>query len=344
MFHRRDMAINIHRQPLLGTDFPLPRDRPFTTREASELGIGRATLNRLLTEGLVRRVLKGVYAAADLVDTVETRIAALALVVPPTAVITDETAAWVHGVDIGAPGDHLRVPPICMFQLAGNTRLRNQLCASGERTMLPEDLVQIDDILVATPLRTALDLGRLRPRDRAIGALDALLRLQVFTLHDLLDKIERFRGQRGVVQLRELAPMADARAESPAESVLRLRWLDANGLPRPIPQAPILDDFGNELFYLDLGLPEIRYAAEYDGEEWHSSDADQERDRKRRTWLRDERGWTIDVFKKNDVFGPDQTVQVALRHGIVAARRAMSAPAKPAARRYPDLRRRQLGA
>lgn len=344
MFHGGDMAISIHGQTLLSSDFPLPPDRPFTTREAAGLGIGRATLSRLHSEGLIRRMLKGVYAAADLVDTVDTRIAALSLVVPPTAVITDETAAWVHGVDIGAPGDHLRVPPICMFQLAGNTRLRNQLCASGQRAMLPEDLIQIGDLLVATPLRTALDLGRLRPRDRAIGALDALLRLQVFALGDLLDQVERFRGERGVVQLRELAPIADARAESPAESVLRLRWLDTNGLPPPIPQVPILDDAGNELFYLDLGLPEIRYAAEYDGAEWHSSDAAKERDRRRRAWLRDVRSWTIDVFKKDDVFGADQTVQVALRHGIIAARRAMSAPAKSAARRYPDLRRRQLGA
>lgn len=335
--------VSIHSRCLLGTDFPLPTDRPFTNRDAAERGIRRAALASMVSEGLVRRVLKSVYAAAELVDSIETRIAALSLVVPPTAVITDETAAWVHGVDVGAPGDHLRVPPIRMFQLAGNTRLRNELCASGQRAMLPEDLVQIGDLLVTTPLRTALDLGRLRPRDRAIGALDGLLRLEAFVLGDLLNQVERFRKQRGVVQLRELAPMADARAESQAESVLRLRWLDANGLPRPIPQVPILDDFGNELFYLDLGLPEIRYAAEYDGAEWHSSDAAKERDHSRRTWLREERNWTIDVFKKEDVFGADQTVQVVLRQSIIAARRAMSA-AKPTARRYPDLRRRQMGA
>ena len=152
-------------EALLGHGCPLPLDRPFTTREAAAAGIGRSTLSRLVRDGLVRRVLKGVYAAADLADDTDTRIAALALVVPPTAVVTDETAAWAQGVDIYPPGAHLSVPPVHMFQMAGHTRLRNDLCQSGQRAMLPRDLKEINGVVMTTPLRTALDLGRLRPRD-----------------------------------------------------------------------------------------------------------------------------------------------------------------------------------
>ena len=47
-------------------------------------------------------------------------------------------------------------------------------------------------------------------------------------------EIGRFRGFRGVVQLRCLAPLGDGRAESPGESALRLHWYDA-GLPTPEP-------------------------------------------------------------------------------------------------------------
>ena len=46
-------------------------------------------------------------------------------------------------------------------------------------------------------------------------------------------------------------------------------WLDA-GLPAPALQVPVCDDAGWEVYRLDLGLPEIRYAAEYDGVAWHS--------------------------------------------------------------------------
>ena len=42
----------------------------------------------------------------------------------------------------------------------------------------------------------------------------------------------RYKGYRGVIQLRTLVLVVDPRAQSPGESILRLRWLDT-GLPRP---------------------------------------------------------------------------------------------------------------
>ena len=109
------------------------------------------------------------------------------------------------------------------------------------------------------------------PRDLAMGGLDALLRHGSFTSGELLDGVERFGRQRGVVQLRALAPLADPRSESLGESVLRLRWLDLTSLPRPEPQVPVFDDWGQEVYRLDLGVEELRFSAEYDGEEFHST-------------------------------------------------------------------------
>lgn len=112
---------------------------------------------------------------------------------------------------------------------------------------------------------------------------------------------------RGVVQLRVLAPLADPRAESPGESVLRLRWIDA-GLPPCRPQVKVRDRYGILRFYLDLGNERLRLGAEYDGREFHSSDEDRARDRRRRRWMREEQGWTIGVFRREDVFGPHPSV------------------------------------
>ena len=52
--------------------------------------------------------------------------------------------------------------------------------------------------------------------------------------------LERFRGQRGVVQARELLELSDPRAESPQESRTRLRCVDA-GFPCPEPQIEVFD-------------------------------------------------------------------------------------------------------
>ncbi|MFL6080730.1 MAG: type IV toxin-antitoxin system AbiEi family antitoxin domain-containing protein [Ornithinibacter sp.] len=201
----------------------LPLDRPFKTGDATEVGISPAVLRRMVREGLLRRVLKGVYVDAAAEDDLRMRARAVSLAVPSTAVVTDRTAAWLHGVDVLRPGDHLVPPPVEVFQAPGCTRVRTAANQGGERTLSPQDIEEVHGVRVTTPLRTALDLGRLTRRDQALSALDALLRLERFTQADLLTSVERFRRQRGVVQLRELAPLADGRAESPGESVLRLR-------------------------------------------------------------------------------------------------------------------------
>ena len=292
----------------------LPLDRPFTTATATELGISPALLRRMVREGLLRRVLKGVYVDAAAEDDLRMRTRAVSLAIPATAVVTDRTAAWLHGVDVLRPGDHLVPPPVEVFQGPGHTRVRTAANQGGERTLSPEDVEEIGGVRVTTPLRTALDLGRLTPRDQALSALDALLRLERFTKEDLLANLERFRRQRGVVQLRELAPLADGRAESPGESVLRLRWLDA-GLPPPDPQVEVREN-GLVRARLDLAIPERRFAAEYDGWDWHSSRDQRRRDKERRAWLR-AHGWTVVVLTRREVYDEPWLAAARIRDGLL---------------------------
>lgn len=291
---------------------------PFTIRQAQEWSVSRDVIARLAREGSLRRVLKGVYVDSAVPDSIDLRAKALCLVVPESAVVTDRTAGWLHGAAVLAPGDHRELPPVSVFQLPGHTRVRTSMNRGGERTLEPADVQTIRSVRVTTPLRTALDLGRLLRRYDAIAALDALLRVGGFTQADLVQELPRFKGFRGVRQLRELAPLADHRAESPPESVLRLRWIDA-GLPTPQPQIPILVD-GAERYRLDLGIEELRYAAEYDGEDFHTA-RELARDKRRRDWLRRERGWTIDVLRKQDLFGPRPKVDDILRKGVRRAQR-----------------------
>lgn len=306
--------------PLLDDRCPLPLDRPFTVRQAHQLGVPGSLLRRLVADGFVRRVVAGAYAVSQAPDDVQMRARALALVVPDSLVVTDETAAWLHGVDVMPPSAIREAPPLHLYQTDG-TRVRRPGVESGTRMMLPSDIVVVEGIRSTSMLRTACDLGRRRWRFRALGALDAFLHAGL-DHEELLGEVQRFRGFRGVVQLRTLAPLADGRAESMAESALRLHWEDT-GLPRPELQHWVYDDDGVGVYRLDLALPDLAYSAEYDGVDFHSSDEQRAYDATRRRWLVDERGWLIDVFEKDDVFRRGADPGAVLRIGVARARKRL---------------------
>lgn len=306
---------------LLDEGFPLPLYDPFTSGQARAAGLDPRRLRQLLDEGLLRRVLRGVYAASQAPDSVLFRARAVGLVIPECAVVTDRTAAWLHGVPVLERGAHLAAPPISVCESV-DSRVRRPEVDGRRRQLLPKDVMEIHGVRVTTPLRTSLDLGRRLWRFDALAAIDGFLRIGVE--HDvLLSEVERFRGHRGVRQLRWLAPLGDGRAESPGESALRLHWYDAC-LPKPEPQLWIRDDWGRELYRLDLALPEARYAAEYDGEEHHSGGEDVAHDEDRREWMRTERGWTIDSFRKDAVYGRNTDITTRLRAGLRRARSSIS--------------------
>ena len=305
----------------LGIGCPLPLDEPFTSAQARDLGVGRRSLTALLRAGLVRRVLHEVYAAAQAPDDTLMRARALALVVPDAAVVTDRTAAWLHGVDILPRSALIVAPPLNMAHTE-ESRVRRPGVDGRRRGLILSDITEVHGVRVTTGLRTALDLGRLLWRFDALAAIDGFLRIGV--PHELLAaEVGRFRGYRGVRQLRVLVPLGDGRAESAGESALRLHWYDA-GLPRPELQYWIYSDSGVAIYRLDIAEPEARYAAEYDGEEFHTEDDAKQHDEERRDWISENRSWTIDPFTKDDVYKPGADPISQLQSGFTTARRSVS--------------------
>jgi hypothetical protein len=316
---------------LLGPEAPIPVDRPFTTSTANAAGVSTRMLGDLVERGLVRRVLHGVLVATQVPDSLRLRAAALKLVVPEHAVVVDRTACWLHGVDALARSAIHEMPPLDVFSRS-QSRMRRGGVASGIRDLLPRDTEEVEGLRVTTALRTACDVGRRLWRYDAIGALDGLLKVGVS--HDeLLLEIDRFKGHRGVRQLRELAPLADMRSESPPEAALRLHWIEAE-LPPPEPQIWVEGDDGVPRYRIDVGHRETRYGAEYFGSEFHG-DEQRKADEDRLEWLRDRRAWTMDVFDKNAVYGRRPDPFVTLRDGFARARAQIGLRAKS----YVDLGR-----
>jgi hypothetical protein len=147
----------------------LPLDRPFTPATARTLGVERSSLDRMLREGTIRRLVRGVYVASTAPDSTSLRAQAVALAIGRKAIAVDRTAAWVHGVHVR------RRSPCELPSLESVHGGRSSGSTSGARELLGRDVQHLDDLRVTTPLRTALDLGRSLAPDLALGAMDLLL-------------------------------------------------------------------------------------------------------------------------------------------------------------------------
>ena len=274
-------------------------------------------------EGKVVLLFNKVYVASGLVDTLEARTAAVRLVMPKHAVVTDRTAAWLWGVGTYTLSELEDPPALDVFVLRGRKRVARFGARGGERDLGPRDVVQVDGVLVTTPLRTALDLACRLSRYEALACLDAFMATHDLSRQELQRELHRFRGRRGVVQARALVQLADPRSESSGESFTRCAIHD-EGLPPPEPQVWVRDDSGNR-WRLDLAYQWARVAIEYDGEQFHSSDEDKAADHRRRTALRN-MGWTVIVVDKTSFKG--EALFGWLRELRSALQRAVAIPAR----------------
>ena len=163
---------------LLDGTAPLPVDRPFTAHEADTAGVPASLRHKLVANGLLRPMVRGVYVATQVPDSLRLRVAAVALVTPPHVVVVDRTAAWIHGVDALPRSAIHELPSLDLYSRRAS-RMRRAGVSSGTRHLTEADIVDVGGVAVTTGLRTACDLGRLLWRYDALAAIDGFLRLGV---------------------------------------------------------------------------------------------------------------------------------------------------------------------
>ncbi len=275
---------------------------PFTLASS---GLTRRALRHRLASGAIRAVLPGAYLAAGVPLTVALRAQALQLVVPPHAVVCRATASWLYEVPGPFLGADAWTPTLDLAVVEGAAALRRPHVNSFVEHLAPEDICLVDGIRVTTPLRTAADLGRWLGRYDAIGSLDAFLRSGLVGREQLVAEADRWFGFRYVKQLRELVRFADPMAESHRESWLRLLLHDA-GFPPVELQWPVERGPGTEPYRLDLAIPSLRTAFEYDGADSHGPEQTAHDDERRR-FIRG-LGWTLLVVRRGDLERPQRLV------------------------------------
>ncbi|MDN5853887.1 MAG: hypothetical protein L0K86_13785 [Actinomycetia bacterium] len=281
--------------------------RPFLTTRAAALGLSRRNLRDAFADRQLRTMFRGVAVDARVLDTRYLRIAAINLVTPPYAVVCDESASWIHGIDAFRPSERFDlVPSLVVPHALGRSRQTHVRC---RQAIVPDhDVMVIDGLLVTVPIRTVSDLLRKLWPPYALATADAFAHAGLIDPDELWHYVARLKGYRWIRKARRLAELVEPDTESPGESWTRLRLIDA-GFPRPQPQFIITDRHGREIYRLDLAYPEQRIAIEYDGVEFHTDKPDTDHDEKRRQELRDRWGWKTVVADRTSVLGDDAALE-----------------------------------
>jgi very-short-patch-repair endonuclease len=246
---------------------------PFLGTEALALG----TVTRRTLRSRYDSVHRDVYIAKGAQLTPVTRALAAWLWSGRKATAAGFSAAALHGakwIDPQRPAELYR---------------RNGKPTDGiviHRDELSDDeICVVRGIQATTPARTAFDLGRRSRRVQALIAVDALANAARLQSCDVRPLIERHRGARGLVQLREVVDLMDRGAESPQETRTRLVLIDA-GLPRPTTQIIV------GRWRIDMGWAEFKVGVEYDGPQHWTDPRCRTRDIEKYADL-DYRGWRM---------------------------------------------------
>ncbi|GFG50838.1 hypothetical protein CQY20_27220 [Mycolicibacterium agri] len=250
--------------------------------------LSRSRLEIGIRDGEFIKVWPGVYSR-DEPDNF-TRLAGLDLRAGEPVAICLATAARAFGFDTEDVVDLHVLNPI------GHQLRNSDGLVVHRREGAP--LTQVEGRPATTPAWTAIEVARSLRRPRALATLDAALRSGTCDRRQLYAVAAQHFGRRGIVQVRELIPLADGLAESPMESEARLVMLDGR-LPPPVLQYEIVDRNGRT-WRVDFAWPERMVAVEYDGFDWHSSQEKFRLDRQKRAALH-EVGWTVGSIVFDDV-------------------------------------------
>nr|WP_204331571.1 DUF559 domain-containing protein [Geodermatophilus sabuli] len=261
--------------------------------------VAAGTLTRAqLRSSAWARLFPDVYACTSLPVTHLTRTLAVTRVLLPGAVASGRSAAVVWGVDLVGPEDDVEctLPRGCRAGAAAGVR-------GNRRELAFDDVTVHRGVPVTTPLRTALDLGRIRPADEAVVALDRFLRAGAVSRADVWAAAVGMTG-RGCREVRAAVSRADGLAESPQETRLRL-LLHRSGLPAPVAQHVVRDERGF-VARVDFAWPAHRLAVEYEGA-WHGERQQVAKDRQRLNRLT-AAGWRVVFVTATDLRRPEQLV------------------------------------
>ena len=274
---------------------PLDLGSSWTWTDARRRG---ATRRQIAEAG--EPLTRGLYVSRAEPSSLTVRCRAWTRLLPADAAFGLETAACLVG-------GHTDPPPEVQVVLRPRPVLpQRRGLAVAVRDLRQEDVVDMGGLRVTSGAQTLLDLAPRLPPAELVAIGDALLRRGALTSDELVARLARADGVRGVVRARECAALLDARAMSRPESLLRY-WLATSDLPAPGVQVPVRDRAGRVVARADLGWERYRVAVEYEGRH-HAEPGQFGRDVDRYS-LMAASGWLVLRFAARHLGGPAVVVE-----------------------------------
>ncbi|MFE6971894.1 hypothetical protein [Isoptericola sp. NPDC057653] len=310
------------------TALPAPRRLPEVIRSGPWR---RSVIERQVRRGDLRPVRRGVYVPSVTEDggpalRRERRVLALAAAVAAglktDVVLSHETAALVHGLNLYGLAEEVHV---CQDSKPAGRRTPDPHLRRHPIVVPDRDRTDVSGRPVTTIERTMVDCARWLPGARALVVADSALRAgadpDVVAL--LLDEAS---GRPGVRQARRIVEVADARAESVGESLVRWFVLEADLGPVELAvEAPTR----RGRYWVDLGWPTLEVGIEFDGlVKYSGGEFGDPRQRllaeKRRHDALTEAGWTLVHVTWEDLRDPAALI-ARIRAALAAAYRRRAA-------------------
>lgn len=243
-------------------EMDLDVSRLFTHAQLVAGGLHPNEIRSKLRSGELARIRRGVYRTGGAVDPLvehQQLVWAMLLHVDGTNVVSHQSAAVLHGLPI--PNEDLA--RACMTRrTSGHSHSSTQLKVRD--SPLDElDVMLLDGVPVTTLARTTADLARTLSYAWGVAVCDAALRIGLQRV-EMLDALGRHPHLRGQSRARQVAAFADARSESPAESMSRVAMARA-AIPIPQLQYEMFDANGEFVARPDFAWPELRLVGEVDG-------------------------------------------------------------------------------
>jgi len=264
-----------------------------------DVGITVAQRERLVEQGLLVALHRGVYRARSAPSTLEGRCLAICLA-DPRAVITGAAAGRLWGVR-RMPADALvdvRVPHAVQSLSADDVRLRR--C----NRLDPVDVVERPDgIRLVSPPRLAFDLAEVLTDLDLESVIEQILDRGWCTVRTLHDTGRRLchPARPGSGRFARVLGSRPAWLK-PVDSHLELRLYDAlrvagvNGIERQYELALP----GGWTIHPDIAVPRLSWAIEIDHVTWHGGRIDAQRDKRNDRQAR-MIGWQVDRVTDDDL-------------------------------------------
>jgi hypothetical protein len=245
-----------------------------TVEQLAAMGIRRASIEKAVYNGRLRRLHHGVYAIGHTDLPLHGRCLAAVSACGPGAVLSHYSAAWLWGLISTQPTPVHVTTPI-------PRKPRPLVIIHHSRTLTEEDRGMEEEIPVTSIPRTLLDLAPLVRFSQLRRALKRSEELKLFDLPAVLSVLDRNKGHRGNKPLRRaLALYEPPRFTRSQTEDYFVALVESAGLPRP---ATNWVEAGHEI---DVYWPELRFGVEIDTFATHGTHQSFEDDRVRREDLK----------------------------------------------------------